>query len=427
MREAVRGILSGPGAACLQVRPESGRLAAAKKTLAVSGTNNPAIEFGNVSFRLEGGRALLQGVTFSIQRGETVMLLGRSGSGKTTCLKMINRLLEASEGEVRVDGRSVKQWDAIRLRRGIGYAIQDVGLFPHYTVEDNVALVPRLELWDSGKINARVADVMALVGLPSGEFAHRYPHQLSGGQRQRIALARALAVEPKVLLLDEPFGALDAKVRKELRRWLRRLHDELHITSLFVTHDQEEALEVADRVVLMNKGRVEQVGNPEEVYERPASPFVYGFLGTVNVFHGRATAGSLNLGPVTVEAPEHSDADNHPATVYARPHEIDIERFSPGQEGIPAVLQRILVIGPTARLELERDDRAEIIEAELTADRVRSLNLRQGETLLIRPRKMQVFLGEKSTSSIPTPDLTPPPAKLRGPAAWLAAFGEVIW
>jgi ABC-type Fe3+/spermidine/putrescine transport system ATPase subunit len=248
---------------------------------------------------------------------------------------------------------------------------------------------------------------------------------LSGGQRQRIALARALAVEPKVLLPDEPFGALDAKVRKELRRWLRRLHDELHITSIFVTHDQEEALEVADRVVLMNKGRVEQVGNPEEVYERPASPFVYGFLGTVNVFHGRASAGSLDLGPVTVDAPEHSDADDHPATVYARPHEIEIERFSPGQEGIPAVLQRILVIGPTARLELERDDRAEIVEAEISADRVRSLNLKQGETLLIRPRKMQVFLGEKSTSPVQVSDPTPPPTKPRGPAAWLASFGGV--
>jgi len=264
MREAVRGILSGPGAACLQVRPESGRLAAAKKTLAVSGTYNPAIEFGNVSFRLEGGRALLQGVTFRIQRGETVMLLGRSGSGKTTCLKMINRLLEASEGEVRVDGRSVKQWDAIRLRRGIGYAIQDVGLFPHYTVEDNVALVPRLELWDSGKINARVADVMALVGLPSGEFAHRYPHQLSGGQRQRVGLARALAAEPPILLMDEPFGALDPITRAELQMEFKRLQEKLRKTVVFVTHDIGEALLLGDRIGLMQDGSLRGMYTPLE-------------------------------------------------------------------------------------------------------------------------------------------------------------------
>ena len=178
------------------------------------------------------------------------------------------------------------------------------------------------------EIRDKVHELLKLVQLDW--LADRYPHQLSGGQRQRVALARALAVEPKVLLLDEPFGALDAKVRKELRRWLRRLHDELHITSIFVTHDQEEALEVADRVVVMNKGKVEQVGTPEEVYEHPATPFVYSFLGTVNVFHGRASDGQLHLGPVSIDAPEHSDVKDTPAIAYARPHEIEIERFSPG-------------------------------------------------------------------------------------------------
>jgi sulfate transport system ATP-binding protein len=252
-------------------------------------------------------------------------------------------------------------------------------------------------------------------------LADRYPHQLSGGQRQRIALARALAVEPKVLLLDEPFGALDAKVRKELRRWLRRLHDELHITSIFVTHDQEEALEVADRVVLMNKGKVEQVGTPEAVYENPASPFVYGFLGTVNVFHGPASDGRLDLGPVAIDTPEHSDVKDRPAIAYARPHEIDIERFSPGAEGILAQLSRILVVGPTARLELERDDSGQVVEAELPAARVHSLKLKQGETVLIRPNKMQVFLEAERTEERAFDEARDVEAEP------IPAFGTVLW
>jgi len=296
------------------------------------------------------------------------------------------------------------------------------------TIFENVAfglrVRPRSTRPSDAAISGKVMDLLKLVQLDA--LADRYPHQLSGGQRQRIALARALAVEPKVLLLDEPFGALDAKVRKELRRWLRRLHDELHVTSIFVTHDQEEALEVADRVVLMNRGRVEQVGTPEQVYERPATPFVSGFLGTVNVFHGRANAGSLDLGPVTVEVPEHRDVADQPATVYARPHEIEIERFSPGQEGIPAVLQRLRLIGPTARLELERDDSGEIIEAELASSRVRSLNLKQGETLLIRPTTMQVFLGERPASASGS-NRRRSAGKAGDAAGWLAAFGNVVW
>jgi len=254
-------------------------------------------------------------------------------------------------------------------------------------------------------------------------LADRYPHQLSGGQRQRIALARALAVEPKVLLLDEPFGALDAKVRKELRRWLRRLHDDLHITSIFVTHDQEEALEVADRVVLMNKGKVEQVDTPENVYEHPASPFVYGFLGTVNVFHGRAHDGVVDLGQVSLDAPEHSEARNAPAVVYARPHEIEIDRYSPGLPGIQVQLTRLLVVGPTARLELERADGSEIIEAQLPAERVRNLNLILGETLLIRPSKMHVFLDGKDSARAVDPQRPSPPKREES----LPAFGTVIW
>jgi len=345
-----------------------------------------------------GAFTALDGVNLTFRSGELVALLGPSGCGKTTLLRIIAGLEIPDSGSVLFHGRDASQHDL--RQRQVGFVFQHYALFRHMTVFDNVAfglqVKPRAVRPAADQIRRKVHELLELVQLDW--LSDRYPHQLSGGQRQRIALARALAVEPNVLLLDEPFGALDAKVRKELRRWLRRLHDDLHITSIFVTHDQEEALEVADRVVLMNKGRVEQVGRPEEVYECPASPFVYGFLGTVNVFHGRANAGALHLGPVTLDVPEHFDAKDHPATVYARPHEIEIERFSPGQEGIPAVLQRILIIGPTARLELELDDRADIIEAEMPTDRLLGLNLREGETLLIRPSKMRVFLGEKQKS-----------------------------
>ena len=374
-----------------------------------------------------GAFTALDGVSLEFASGELVALLGPSGCGKTTLLRVIAGLEIPDSGSVLFHGEDAAWRDA--RQREVGFVFQHYALFRHMTVFDNVAfgleVKPRALRPDAAQIRRKVHELLQLVQLDW--LADRYPHQLSGGQRQRIALARALAVEPKVLLLDEPFGALDAKVRKELRRWLRRLHDDLHITSIFVTHDQEEALEVADRVVLMNKGRVEQVGTPEEVYERPASPFVYGFLGTVNVFHGRADAGHLHLGPVTVAAPEHSDAKDRPATVYARPHEIEIERFSPGQEGIPAVLQRILLIGPTARLELERDDSSQIIEAEIAAERVRSLNLRQGETLLVRPSRMQVFLGDKRSSTGPSEGASSPRSPPADPAGWLASYGNVIW
>jgi sulfate transport system ATP-binding protein len=371
-----------------------------------------------------GAFTALDRVNLEFASGELIALLGPSGCGKTTLLRVIAGLEIPDAGSVLFHGEDASQRDA--RERQVGFVFQHYALFRHMTVFDNVAfgleVKPRAIRPSAEQIRRKVHELLELVQLDW--LADRYPHQLSGGQRQRIALARALAVEPKVLLLDEPFGALDAKVRKELRRWLRRLHDDLHVTSIFVTHDQEEALEVADRVVLMNKGRVEQVGTPEEVYERPASPFVYGFLGTVNVFHGRASAGSLHLGPVTLDAPEHRDAKDHPATVYARPHEIEIERFSPGQEGIPVVLQRILRVGPTARLELERDDSGEIIEAELSATRVRSLNLRQGETLLVRPKGVQVFLGEKPASAVAESAAAPPVLPSRAPpAGWPPSAG----
>jgi sulfate transport system ATP-binding protein len=213
-------------------------------------------------------------------------------------------------------------------------------------------------------------------------------------------------VEPKVLLLDEPFGALDAKVRKELRRWLRRLHDELHVTSIFVTHDQEEALEVADRVVLMNAGQVEQVGSPQEVWDHPASPFVYGFLGDVNLFHGRAHEGEVTLEGMHMQAPEHADAQNAKAFAYVRPHDLDVRRFVPGQgldaggrpQGIVVQLERAIVVGPIARLELipagatQQPGKDSIIEAQIPAQQYKEMGFREGETLVVTPRRARVFV-----------------------------------
>ncbi len=223
----------------------------------------PAIEFDDVGFRLPGGRSLIAGLSLAVQAGETLVPLGRSGSGKTTLLKLINRLLTATSGEVRVDGRAVNDWDVIQLRRRIGYAIQEVGLFPHYTVLQNVALLPRLERWEGRRIAARVEEVLTLVGLPLGEFADRYPHELSGGQRQRVGLARALAADPPLLLMDEPFGALDPITRAELQMEFRKLQESLGKTIVFVTHDVGEALQLGSRIALMEAGSLRGVYSPE--------------------------------------------------------------------------------------------------------------------------------------------------------------------
>jgi osmoprotectant transport system ATP-binding protein len=218
-----------------------------------------AIEFTNAGFCLPDGREILSELSLSIRRAETLVLVGRSGSGKTTSLKLINRLLNATSGDILVDDVSVGRWDIIKLRRRVGYAIQDVGLFPHYSVFENVALIPKLERWDPARIRARVQEMLALVGLPIGEFAHRYPNELSGGQRQRVGLARALAADPPILLMDEPFGALDPITRAELRREFKKLQEHLGKTIVFVTHDVGEALELGTRIALMEQGRLRGV------------------------------------------------------------------------------------------------------------------------------------------------------------------------
>lgn len=225
--------------------------------------DSAVIEFSNVTY-LIGDRVLISGLNLSVSRGETLMLLGRSGSGKTTTLKLINRLLQQSQGDVLVDGRSTTAWDAIQLRRHIGYAMQEAGLFPHYTVEKNVALVPRLEEWTSARIAARVREVLQLVGLPFDQFAQRYSNQLSGGQRQRVGLARALAADPQILLMDEPFGALDPITRAELQHEFIELKKKLGKTVVFVTHDVAEALMLGDRIALMDAGSLKGIFTPAE-------------------------------------------------------------------------------------------------------------------------------------------------------------------
>jgi osmoprotectant transport system ATP-binding protein len=235
----------------------------------MSDAANSAIEFRGVEYRTPSGKVLLSDLDLVVGRGETLMLLGRSGSGKTTCLKLINRLLVPSAGELLIENRPGDEWDPIRLRRSIGYAIQDVGLFPHYTVWENVALVPKLEKWDRQRISNRVEEVLQLVGLPSREFAARYPSQLSGGQRQRVGLARALAAEPPILLMDEPFGALDPITRAEIQQEFKKLQEKLRKTIVFVTHDVGEALMLGDRIALMDAGHMRSVHTPQEFLQAP--------------------------------------------------------------------------------------------------------------------------------------------------------------
>ena len=250
-------------------------------------TDPPAIEFAHVQYRTTGNRILLNDLSLSVQRGEILMLLGASGSGKTTTLKLINGLLQASEGQITIDGKPLQDWDLIRLRRHIGYAIQEVGLFPHYTVRDNAALVPRLENWPPQKLKARVDEVLHMVGLPPQEFAARYPNELSGGQRQRVGLARALAADPPILLMDEPFGALDPMTRVALQREFKQLQQRLNKTVVFVTHDVGEALLLGDRIALMESGRLSGVFAPRDFLESsdPAvKPYVEAFRAMQQVF-----------------------------------------------------------------------------------------------------------------------------------------------
>ena len=355
-----------------------------------------SIEVRHINKRF-GDFVALDNVSLNFPDGELTALLGPSGCGKTTLLRIIAGLEQLDAGQVLLDGEDAS---ARHVReRQVGFVFQHYALFKHMSVFENIAfglrVKPRNARPSKAQIKEKIHRLLDLVQLDW--LADRYPPQLSGWQRQRIALARALAVEPRVLLLDEPFGALDAKVRKELRRWLRRLHDDLHVTSIFVTHDQEEALEVSDKVVLMNKGKVEQIGTPDAVYNHPANPFVYGFLGNVNLFHGRVHQGVLNTAGSNFSVPDHADTHDAQGIGYVRPHEIDVERYVQGEPGIVVQLRRAHAIGPLAQLELERKDNGELIEALIPSERFIQLDFKEGDTLLANPKRLRVFFDHAAS------------------------------
>jgi sulfate transport system ATP-binding protein len=337
-----------------------------------------------------GSFTAVKDVSFSVADGELVALLGPSGSGKTTLLRIIAGLETADTGSVLLQGQDATGTNA--RDRAVGFVFQHYALFRQMTVFENVAfglrVRPRARRPSDAEITRKVQDLLGLVQLDY--LGSRYPSQLSGGQRQRVALARALAVEPRVLLLDEPFGALDAKVRQELRRWLRRLHEEIHLTSVFVTHDQEEALELAGRVVIMNHGQIEQQGSPEEVFERPATPFVMNFLGHVNIFHGRVESGKALLGPLAIDYPGHTDSTPQPAAGFARPFELDLSRTGL-DGGLWATVTMVTQAGSVARIELADDD-GRPIQVELSRERFLALAPLQGERFYVTPRNVRVFL-----------------------------------
>ncbi|HLO03268.1 MAG TPA: sulfate ABC transporter ATP-binding protein [Symbiobacteriaceae bacterium] len=341
-----------------------------------------------------GSFQALHEIDLTIETGELVALLGPSGSGKTTLLRIIAGLEGADSGAIQFYGEDATARAA--RDRGIGFVFQHYALFRHMTVFENVAfglrVRPRKTRPAKDEIARRVHELLSLVQLDWA--SNRYPDQLSGGQRQRIALARALATEPKVLLLDEPFGALDAKVRQELRQWLRRFHDEVGVTTIFVTHDQEEALEVADRVVIMNQGRIEQVGTADQVYEQPANPFVFSFLGNVNLFHGRVQDGQARIGSLELKAPEHLAEEGLPVVAYARPHELEVETTPVETCTIEGVLRHANPVGRVVRLELQRIDNDELILAEVPKERWRELGVKVGDIVFCRPRNLQLFAAD---------------------------------
>ncbi len=338
-----------------------------------------------------GKVAAVDDVSLEIPDGSLLALVGPSGSGKTTLLRIIAGLEQPDSGAVLLAGTDVTR-AAVR-ERGVGFVFQHYALFRHLSVFDNIAfgltVRPKATRPAKSVIADRVHALLKLIRLE--DLAGRLPHQLSGGQRQRVALARALAVEPRVLLLDEPFGALDAKVRQELRRWLRRLHDEVHVTSVFVTHDQEEALEVADRVVVINQGRIEQDGTPEQVYSHPATPFVHHFLGSVNVFHGRIRGGTATVGEVTVPAPGAWPAAAEQAVAYVRPHDIAISRTRDAVCSAAATVLQVSLVGPLVRVELERADTKERLEAQLPRARGLELGLKAQEQVFYGFTEYQIY------------------------------------
>jgi len=359
-----------------------------------------SIEVRNVTKKF-GTFTAVDDVSVTVPAGELVALLGPSGSGKTSLLRIIAGLETPDAGTVFFEGEDQAQRD-VRVRR-VGFVFQHYALFRHMTVFENVAfglrVRPRASRPSVADIRAKVMDLLKLVQLDW--LADRRPSELSGGQRQRVALARALAVEPKVLLLDEPFGSLDARIRQELRRWLRRLHDDIRLTSVFVTHDQEEALDVADRVVVMNRGRIEQIGTPQEVFEHPATPFVMTFIGQSAVFAGTVQGGKAFLGSLAaVDFPAHLHEEARPAAGYARPHELEVTRVENGGGGLWATLRHASPAGAVVKLELT-DPEGGSLQVEVTREQHEALQAGVGESLYVKPRKLRIFVQEDATSDAP--------------------------
>jgi len=329
-----------------------------------------------------GNFVALDNVSLEVPSGALLALLGPSGSGKTTLLRIIAGLEVPDSGEILYENENVT--DARVRDRNVGFVFQHYALFRHMTVFENIAFGLRVRRRPRAEVRERVMELLKLIQLEGLERS--LPSQLSGGQRQRVALARALAVQPKVLLLDEPFGALDAKVRQELRQWLRRLHEEIHVTSVFVTHDQEEAFEVADQVVIMQKGRIEQIGTPEEIFEHPANAFVMDFLGNVNVFHGNVQGGREAMGALQMEYPKDSDA-----TAFVRSHELEIARIRNGRPSLRAAVVHINPARPVVKVRLHAEEFGVWLNVDVGWERYEELKLKTGDSVFVSARKARVF------------------------------------
>ncbi len=343
------------------------------------------IEVRNIVKRF-GDFTALDNVDLKVESGELLALLGPSGSGKTTLLRIIAGLEWPDTGSISFDGEDALARGA--GERHVGFVFQHYALFRHMNVFENVAfglrVQPRAVRMNEAGITRRVNELLDLVQL--GWLANRYPSQLSGGQRQRIALARALAIEPRILLLDEPFGALDAKVRKELRQWLRALHEEIHVTSIFVTHDQEEALEVANRVVVMDKGRIEQIGTPEDVYDRPQTAFVHSFIGESIVLPVNVQAGRVQLGDKVLGI-EPNGAAPGPSQLFIRRHDVTLE--APGRGDLEGAVRRVRAFGPIQRADVALQTNGSETMIEIDAPRDRELKV--GDVIGLKPKRYRIF------------------------------------
>jgi sulfate/thiosulfate transport system ATP-binding protein len=335
-----------------------------------------------------GAAKVVDGVSFAVPGGELVALLGPSGGGKSTVLRMIAGLEEPDSGTIELNGA-----DATRARvqdRAVGFVFQHYALFRHMTVRQNVAFGLSVRRRPKAEIEATVRELLDLIQL--GTLGDRYPDELSGGQRQRVALARALAPKPSLLLLDEPFGALDAKVRVELREWIRRLHHERSITSVFVTHDQDEAMDLADRVIVLHKGRVEQIGTPEDIYDRPATEFVASFVGASNVLNGEVKDGRFSLGALDMGAPSGA-GDGAGVRAFVRPHDVDLVPAGAGPAVASARIERMARVGFMIRIDLKLAD-GQPLTVELTRDRVAEIGVVEGDRVLVNLREAKLFVQD---------------------------------